>query len=160
VGDIPVRGRLSALNLDWGAPAQLSLAVLPGPTQRLVALVPKLEGVRIPGGKFSGELEASGPVRDPVLRVAGGASLGAPLWQGPAGVEIQATRQGRDLELRADLRQDLETRATLDASATTKVGDLFAALAAGKPLPSTEELGLYVDDLKATTTLIGMPAAS
>lgn len=159
-GDLPVRGGLAAPDLDWDADASLDLAILPGGTERLHDLTSLLDDVELPAGRASGVVTARGPLRDPVLRAAGVSELDVAGWDKPGRIELSVTRRGDELAVTADLRQDLYSRARIDATAATRMGEVFAALAAGRDLPDTSDPRLVADDVHATLDLHDLPAAS
>jgi hypothetical protein len=160
-GHVPTKGGLADVSPDRDGQVDLDLQLVPGDFARLAHLAPSLDGSALPVGRFSADLQAHDVLADPVLHLAGVAEVEVQEWQRPARVELDLTRRASELVVDADLREGLQTRATLAGTAATRLGEAFAYLlpapGATPAAPDWSDPELYLDRIDASAALVGVP---
>ncbi len=156
-GAVPLTGGLSAPALALDDPAVVSLAVVPGALSRLRTVFPSLDDTELPTGVVSASIDATGPLRDPDVRMAGITEVSLPGFVAPARTEFEVRRDGGLLAFDADVREDFLLRARVSGKGDTRASEVFAWLHGTGPEVDLASPSLWVDDLSTRLILVGMP---
>jgi hypothetical protein len=157
-GTVPVKLDLADAGIDPDGHVELYAGVRPGTFERLEWLVEDLDlGI---DGRFSGVVDASGPMRDPDFVVAGVAEVDVPGLPEDARVELRSVRKDTSVSLWANVREGYELRAEVNGTGETRVGEVFAWALGEAEKPDLADYKLYVGDVRGGVGLTGMPVES
>jgi hypothetical protein len=154
-GTIPVHMDLADIRLDLDGQVDVKVSLKPGSIARLEELTEQDLG--LPEGRISGVLSADGVLRDPDFHLTGVTELAVKGLGDRGRVEFDVDRSGDTLAIATDLREGFESRATIDGTCRTRLGEVIAwALGSGIE-PHWDDWTLYADDLNVRVASLGTP---
>ncbi|MCB9677528.1 MAG: translocation/assembly module TamB domain-containing protein [Alphaproteobacteria bacterium] len=157
-GTIPVVSNLASPGLDPNADVDVALTLKPGPLDRLEHVTPKELGLG--AGRISAQVDVSGRLGDPDLRLSGIVETAVGGWDDPGRVEVDIRRRASDIDGWASLREGLSDRVHVTGGGTTRMEQVFDAVFAGAEMPDTSDLALWIDNMAVSAVLNGLPAES
>ncbi|MFT5460502.1 MAG: hypothetical protein ACI9K2_007021, partial [Myxococcota bacterium] len=157
-GSMPVTLDLAAPGLDPTRAVDATLAVRHGALSRFGLAVPAAG--ELPAGNLSAALRATGPLRDPNVRLAGVLDLGVDRWGDPVRAELDVARTGGRVDGWIDVRQGFASLGSVTLAGATRMGTVTTWALEGGEEPDLEDYSLFLDDLDVHASLDGLPLAA